>query len=125
MVDKYNFYEQDDQIFSEIERDKELTTEYDLLNVKWPNPNNGEKPKSRLDQGRNCPFCGGRLFHKGELVDGDPQHILLRCAKCRREVFASDVDNPTELIDSLYRQIPLSMRLSWDENRRKYRKRGE
>ena len=125
MVDKpkkINYYDQDDQLFQELQRDKELTKEYDLLNLKFPNKTNGEIPKSRFDQGRNCPNCGGRLFHKGPLAS-DSDQLLLRCARCRREFFAQDVDNQLEITDKLYRTIPQTVQNKWNEHRRKYRNR--
>ena len=123
MVKKIEWFEQDDQQFSQIQRDRELTEEYNLLEVTWSEKNNGKVPGSRLDQGRNCPNCAGRLFHKGELASETPL-FLLRCNGCGREFFAEVIDNPSEIVDQFYRTIPKSMQLKWNEHRKNYRKRG-
>lgn len=116
------WYEDEDNIDNIVQRDIDLTDEYDLMDVTFPNKTNGKEPNSRMDQGRNCPNCGGRLFHKGPLVDSE--EILLRCRRCGREFFAADIDVEKDIVDTLYRTIPLSVQNKWNEHRRKYRRGG-
>lgn len=123
LVKKKYWYEDEEFPYKRLEKDIELTDKYDLLNTKFPNPNNGEEPNSRMDQGRNCPNCAGRLFFKGPLATEGAIH--LRCKRCGREFFMEDIDNPTEIVDRLYKTIPQSVMNKWNENRKKYRKRGE
>lgn len=120
MVDKKMYYEEDDQIHVEPERDKELTEEYKLLQTKFPDKHNGELPKHRFDLGRNCPNCQGRLVFKGALEASD--EILLHCSRCGREFFSNDLDNQLPITDKFYKTIPQTVINKWEAHRKRRHK---
>ena len=115
------WHEEDDTLQKELEEEIELTEKHDLLNVNIANINNGEEPTSRWDLGRNCPRCSGQLAYKEHTERN--QNVLLFCKSCGIQVFAEDIDYQDELSDTLYKTIPLKMRLYWQDYMHKYRKK--
>ena len=111
MVQKKMWHEEDDTLQKEIEQNREDWEELDLENFKGIHHiHNGELPDGPLDQGRNCPFCAGRLRLKEVTENG---YVYLYCNKCGREVFAEDIDKQDEITDKLYRTIPQSVMNYW------------
>lgn len=104
------WHEEDDQIPAHIQQDIDTFEEYDLENFEFHHQNNGEEPKHRLDLGRNCPRCAGRLRIK-EVTDNG--HIYLRCMSCNIHIFADDLDKQRETSDAIYRSIPTSLMLRY------------
>ena len=113
------WHEEDDTLQKEIEREIELTEEFDLLNVQFADKHNGKTPISRLDLGRNCVKCAGRLVLK-EITEKN-QNVFLQCKSCGFQVFAEDIDFEEEIPDKLYRSIPLTMQHRWNKYRENYR----
>lgn len=121
MVNKKMWHEEDDTLQAEIDSEIETTEKYDLLNVRLANITNGELPTSRWDQGRNCPRCAGRLVYKEHTVRNST--VLLFCKSCGAQVFAEDIDFNDEIVDKLYRTIPLNLQNKWNTHREKYREK--
>lgn len=114
MVDKKMWYEENDDLQSEIDRARDDWKKYNLDSFKGIyHKSNGIPASGPLDQGRNCPRCAGRLELKE--ITKKNKNVLLYCKSCGLEVFAEDIDNPDEVADSLYKTIPDSMFLYWKE----------
>ena len=121
MVDKKLWHEEDDTLQAGIDQDIKDTEEYDLLNVQYADKHNGELPKNRLDLGRNCPRCSGRLAVK-EITEKN-ENVYLFCKSCGLQVFAEDIDYQDDISNQLYQTISLTVQNRWNTYREKYRKR--
>lgn len=121
MVEKKMWHEEDDTLYQGLKADKADYIDYDIENFKFGDePNNGKLPTSRLDQGRNCPRCAGRLQLKE--ITKKNLNVHLYCKHCGIQVFAEDIDYVDPVSDALYTTIPDDVFLQWDEyriNRRK------
>ena len=122
MVDKKLWHQEDDTLQAGIDQDIKDTEEYDLLNVQYADKHNGELPKNRLDLGRNCPRCLGRLAVK-EITEKN-ENVYLFCKSCGLQVFAEDIDYQDDISNQLYQTIPLTVQNRWNTYREKYRKRS-
>ena len=121
MVDKKLWHQEDDTLQAGIDKDIKDTEEYDLLNVQYADKHNGELPKNRLDLGRNCPRCSGRLAVK-EITEKN-ENVYLFCKSCGLQVFAEDIDYQDDISNQLYQTISLTVQNRWNTYREKYRKR--
>ena len=121
MVDKKLWHQEDDTLQARIDQDIKDTEEYDLLNVQYSDKHNGELPKNRLDLGRNCPRCSGRLAVKE--ITKKNENVYLFCKSCGLQVFAEDIDYQDDISNQLYQTIPLTVQNRWNTYREKYRKR--
>lgn len=121
MVDKKLWHQEDDTLQAGIDQDIKDTEEYDLLNVQYSDKHNGELPKNRLDLGRNCPRCSGRLAVK-EITEKN-ENVYLFCKSCGLQVFAEDIDYQDDISNQLYQTISLTVQNRWNTYREKYRKR--
>lgn len=122
MVDKKLWHQEDDTLQAGIDQDIKDTQEYDLLNVQYADKHNGELPKNRLDLGRNCPRCSGRLAVK-EITEKN-ENVYLFCKSCGLQVFAEDIDYQDDISNQLYQTISLTVQNRWNTYREKYRKRS-
>lgn len=122
MVDKKLWHQEDDTLQAGIDQDIKDTEEYDLLNVQYSDKHNGELPKNRLDLGRNCPRCSGRLAVK-EITEKN-ENVYLFCKSCGLQVFAEDIDYQDDISNQLYQTISLTVQNRWNTYREKYRKRS-
>ena len=122
MVDKKLWHQEDDTLQAGIDKDIKDTEEYDLLNVQYADKHNGELPKNRLDLGRNCPRCSGRLAVK-EITEKN-ENVYLFCKSCGLQVFAEDIDYQDDISNQLYQTISLTVQNRWNTYREKYRKRS-
>ena len=122
MVDKKLWHQEDDTLQAGIDQDIKDTEEYDLLNVQYADKHNGELPKNRLDLGRNCPRCSGRLLFK-EITEKN-ENVYLFCKSCGLQVFAEDIDYQDDISNQLYQTISLTVQNRWNTYREKYRKRS-
>lgn len=122
MVDKKLWHQEDDTLQAGIDQDIKDTEEYDLLNVQYADKHNGELPKNRLDLGRNCPRCSGRLAVK-EITEKN-ENVYLFCKSCGLQVFAEDIDYQDDISNQLYQTISLTVQNRWNTYREKYRKRS-
>ena len=121
MVDKKLWHQEDDTLQAGIDQDIKDTEEHDLLNVQYADKHNGELPKNRLDIGRNCPRCSGRLAVK-EITEKN-ENVYLFCKSCGLQVFAEDIDYQDDISNQLYQTISLTVQNRWNTYREKYRKR--
>lgn len=121
MVDKKLWHQEDDTLQAGIDQDIKDTEEHDLLNVQYADKHNGELPKNRLDLGRNCPRCSGRLAVK-EITEKN-ENVYLFCKSCGLQVFAEDIDYQDDISNQLYQTISLTVQNRWNTYREKYRKR--
>lgn len=122
MVDKKLWHQEDDTLQAGIDQDIKDTEEHDLLNVQYADKHNGELPKNRLDLGRNCPRCSGRLAVK-EITEKN-ENVYLFCKSCGLQVFAEDIDYQDDISNQLYQTISLTVQNRWNTYREKYRKRS-
>lgn len=122
MVDKKLWHQEDDTLQAGIDQDIKDTEEHDLLNVQYADKHNGELPKNRLDLGRNCPRCSGRLLVK-EITEKN-ENVYLFCKSCGLQVFAEDIDYQDDISNQLYQTISLTVQNRWNTYREKYRKRS-
>lgn len=115
------WHEEDDTLYKEIEADAKDYVDYELEKFKGPfQKNNGRPAKNNQDTGRNCPRCSGLLKLKEIKKSGSVQ---LYCKDCGIEIFAEDIDYNDPISDKLYRTIPDSMVLYWQEFQRNRKKR--
>lgn len=121
MVEKKPWHEEDDTLYKEIEADAKDYIDYDLANFKGIfRKDNGRPATNNRDLGRNCPRCSGLLALKEIKKSGN---VHLFCRSCGLEVFAEDIDYNDPLSDKLYRTIPDSLVLYWEEFQRNRKKR--
>jgi len=115
MKKKY-WYEEEDSLRSLQKEDETMYAEVIYNKYKGPSTkNNGRKAKNRLDLGRNCPTCAGRLRIQEETKD---ETLILFCMECGGKFHHQDVNTVTDAVDQLYRSIPDSMVLYYKEARR-------
>lgn len=120
MADKKLWHQEDDTLQKEIEATQQDSIDY-LQDFKGiHHKSNGKPATHRLDLGRNCPRCAGRLELK-EVTEKN-QNVLLYCKSCGIQVFAEDIDYEDPIPDALYRKIPDSVFLHWDAFRKNRKK---
>lgn len=124
LVDKKKlWHEEDDTIQKEIEEARSDYEKYDLDSFKGIfHKSNGIPAEGPLDQGRNCPRCAGRLELKE--ITKENENVFLYCKSCGLQVFAEDIDYRDPIPDALYRKVPDSVILYW-ENFRKERNKDK
>lgn len=129
MSNRRHIGEQDDQTKAIIDQSIEdfLRNEDDIKNFTIHYAHNGRPQRSRLDLGRNCPRCAGKLWVKEVREDEEGEEwIYLHCKDCKLQVFADDIDRQTETVNQLYNTIPKSRLLRYKqymENRNKDHKK--
>lgn len=101
------WFEEDDTLRSLQTEDEKMYAEVIFDKYKGPSTkNNGQKAKSRLDLGRNCPTCSGRLRIQEETK---LQTLILYCVKCGGKFHHQDVNTVSDAVDQIYRAIPDSL----------------
>lgn len=104
---KKMWFEEDDSLRSLQTEDEEMYAELIFGKYKGPSrKNNGQKAKNRLDLGRNCPTCAGRLRIQEETKD---LTLILYCVKCGGKFHHQDVNTVSDPVDKIYRSIPDSL----------------
>lgn len=115
------WHQEDDTIDKQIESDEEVYEKYieDFEGFDIIGSGADEEAKDYLDQGRNCPYCGGILKYMGTTKNGTDR---VYCGDCRRSFYPDDINWQNPVIDELYKTIPSKLMLHYEEYGRNRKK---
>lgn len=100
---KTNYFEQEDTPDAIRKKEIEDFNKYKLYDFEiTPRETTGETTNP-LEQGRNCPKCAGRLVVSE--FEQPEYGFHVKCTSCGNYYFTEDLEDRTEVTDSIFRSI--------------------